>query len=103
MAIGGTRREQQEFDNTKKIGMFSCKVLAINPTIEQYKDLYSKIGIDVIPVVTSMSEIEQQPAVMDTNPMKQRNDDHQHSEKNKEKHHKKEKHSNRQYKLNEGK
>ena len=39
MAIQGEKRTQQDFDNTKRIGMFSCKVLAINPTIEQYKDL----------------------------------------------------------------
>lgn len=39
MAIGGEKRTTQEFDNTKKCGMFSCKVLAINPTIEQYKEL----------------------------------------------------------------
>jgi len=39
MAIGGEKRTQQDFDNTKKVGMFSCRVLAINPTIEQYKEL----------------------------------------------------------------
>ena len=39
MAIGGNRREQQDFDNTKKVGIFEARVLAINPTIEQYKEL----------------------------------------------------------------
>lgn len=40
MNIGGKKREsvqQQEF--TKKVGLFEAKVIAINPTAEEYKDV----------------------------------------------------------------
>src|SRR6478752_7270671 len=40
--IGGKVRENQEF--SKKIGIFSAKVIAINPDAEQYKDL---LGIEL--------------------------------------------------------
>lgn len=42
--IQGKAREQQQFDNSKKIGLFEAKVIAINPTREEYKEL---LGIDL--------------------------------------------------------
>lgn len=44
--IGGKKREQS-FDNkdfVKKVGLFEAEVIAINPTIEEYKDL---LGIEL--------------------------------------------------------
>lgn len=40
--IGGTRREHQDF--TKHVGLFEAKVIAINPTIEEYKEV---LGIEL--------------------------------------------------------
>ena len=38
-AIGGKKREQQEdFDKRKFVGLFEAKIIAINPTIEQFKE-----------------------------------------------------------------
>lgn len=42
--IGGARRESQGGDFTKKVGLFEGKVIAINPTIEEYKDT---LGIEL--------------------------------------------------------
>ena len=40
MAIGGKQREQQESNEQEKVvGIFPAKVIAINPTIEQFKSL----------------------------------------------------------------
>jgi len=39
MAVGGTKRELPELgDFKKKVGLFEAKVVAINPTIEEYKE-----------------------------------------------------------------
>lgn len=38
-AIGGVKREIQNFDFKKRIGIFEAKVIAVNPTPEQYKIL----------------------------------------------------------------
>lgn len=41
--IGGKKREQQEgFEQEKVVGVFSAKVVAINPTIEQFKSLLDR-------------------------------------------------------------
>lgn len=40
--IGGKRREQKDF--SKKVGLFEASVIAVNPGIEEYKDL---LGIDL--------------------------------------------------------
>jgi hypothetical protein len=37
--IGGSKREQTNFDNEKYIGLFEAKVVAVNPTMEQFKDI----------------------------------------------------------------
>ena len=43
--IGGTRREQQQSQEfAKKVGLFEAKVVAINPTAEEYKD---KLNIEL--------------------------------------------------------
>ena len=42
--IGGVKRENTNTDFSKKVGLFEAKVVAINPTIEEYK---SKLGIDL--------------------------------------------------------
>ena len=40
MAVGGTKRELPELgDFKKKVGLFEATVIAINPTIEEYKEL----------------------------------------------------------------
>lgn len=40
MNIGGKKKEQvQQQEFTKKVGLFEAKVIAINPTLEEYKDL----------------------------------------------------------------
>jgi hypothetical protein len=40
MNIGGKKKEQvQQQEFTKKVGLFEAKVIAINPTIEEYKDI----------------------------------------------------------------
>lgn len=44
MAIGGKKNENQGGDFTKKVGLFLGKVVAINPTTEQYKD---KLGMEL--------------------------------------------------------
>ena len=45
MAIGGKKNENQgEGTFTKSVGMFIGKVVAINPTVEQYKD---KLGMEL--------------------------------------------------------
>lgn len=43
-AIGGSKRESTTGDFGKKVGLFEAKVIAINPTIEQFKDV---LGMDV--------------------------------------------------------
>lgn len=44
--IGGSKRERKENGNDfpKKVGLFEASVIAINPTIEQYKDI---LGIEL--------------------------------------------------------
>ena len=43
--IGGARREQQQSQEfAKKVGLFEAKVIAINPTAEEYKD---KLNIEL--------------------------------------------------------
>ena len=46
MAIQGEKRErqQQQTDSVKKVGLFEARVLAINPTAEEFKDV---LGIDL--------------------------------------------------------
>jgi len=46
MAIGGKITENQggDFDNSKYVGLFLAKIIAINPTVEQFKD---KLGIEL--------------------------------------------------------
>lgn len=44
MAIGGKKNENQGGEFTKKVGLFLGKVVAINPTIEQYKE---KLGMEL--------------------------------------------------------
>ena len=40
--IGGKRKENTEnSDYSKRVGLFEAKVIAINPTTEQYKNLLS--------------------------------------------------------------
>jgi hypothetical protein len=42
MNIGGKKRETVQFDNaefTKKVGLFEARVVAINPTVEEFKDV----------------------------------------------------------------
>ena len=40
MSIGGKQRESQENGEYKKrVGLFEAKIVAINPTAEQYKNL----------------------------------------------------------------
>jgi len=44
-AIGGSKRESTgSSDFAKKVGLFEAKVIAINPTIEQFKDV---LGMDI--------------------------------------------------------
>jgi len=42
--IGGKRKEQQSADYSKKVGLFEARVIAINPTMEEYKDV---LGIEL--------------------------------------------------------
>jgi len=42
--IGGSKRESVDFNSEKKIGLFKAKVVAINPTIEQFKSI---LGIEL--------------------------------------------------------
>jgi len=45
MAIGGSKREiPQGGDFPKKVGIFEAKVIAINPTVQEYKEI---LGIDL--------------------------------------------------------
>lgn len=45
MNIGGKKRETSQFTETqKKVGLFEGKVIAINPSIEEYKDV---LGIEL--------------------------------------------------------
>lgn len=45
MNIGGKKREQQQFtESTKRVGLFEAKVIAINPDLEQYKEV---LGIEL--------------------------------------------------------
>ena len=37
--IGGSKREKSELDFSKKVGLFEANVVAINPTIEEFKDI----------------------------------------------------------------
>ena len=37
--IGGTRRANQDF--SKKVGLVECKVVAINPSVEEYKEHFN--------------------------------------------------------------
>ena len=43
-SIGGKVRETQESNYVKKVGLFEAKVVAINPTLEQFKDV---LGMEV--------------------------------------------------------
>lgn len=40
--IGGTQRENKEFDLTKYVGVFTGKVVAINPSKEEYETILDK-------------------------------------------------------------
>ena len=42
MSIGGSKKEQKEF--SKKIGIFEARVIAINPSAEEYKEV---LGFDL--------------------------------------------------------
>lgn len=42
--IGGKKREQVNFDNSKFVGLFEANVIAINPDVEEYKDV---LGIEL--------------------------------------------------------
>lgn len=42
--IQGEQREQKQLDFTKKVGLFTGEVIAINPTAEEYKDV---LGMDL--------------------------------------------------------
>jgi len=43
--IGGSKRERKETTEfPKKVGLFEASVIAINPTVEQYKDI---LGIEL--------------------------------------------------------
>jgi hypothetical protein len=42
--IGGKKREQQQSEYSKKIGLFEASVIAINPDAEEYKEL---LGIEL--------------------------------------------------------
>ena len=45
MSIGGKKREQQNFESpVKRVGLFEGRVIAINPTAEEYKEL---LGIEL--------------------------------------------------------
>lgn len=44
MSIGGQKRESQDLDFSRKIGLFEGKVVAINPTREEFQSL---LGIDL--------------------------------------------------------
>lgn len=44
MSIQGKKRENQNFENKLEIGLFPAKVVAINPTIEEYKEV---LGIEL--------------------------------------------------------
>lgn len=43
-SIGGKVRETQESNYTKKVGLFEAKIIAVNPTLEQFKDV---LGMEV--------------------------------------------------------
>lgn len=42
--IGGEKRQQQNLEFSKKVGLFEAKVIAINPSVEEYKDI---LGIEL--------------------------------------------------------
>ena len=42
--IGGKKREQQNFENVKRVGLFEGKVVAVNPDAEEYQGL---LGIEL--------------------------------------------------------
>jgi len=44
LSLGSKKEKSQSQEFTKKVGLFSAKVLAINPTIEEYNDL---LGIEL--------------------------------------------------------
>lgn len=44
MAVQGEKREKQVVDSVKKVGLFEANVIAINPTVEEYKEL---LGIEL--------------------------------------------------------
>ena len=39
MNIGGKKKEQVQQDYVKKVGIFEAKVVAVNPSLEEYKDV----------------------------------------------------------------
>lgn len=43
-AIGGKKRETPNFDNVKRVGLFEGKVIAVNPSVEDYKNI---LGIEL--------------------------------------------------------
>lgn len=43
-SIGGKKRESTTFENVKRVGLFEAKVIAINPSMEEYKD---KLNIEL--------------------------------------------------------
>jgi len=42
--IGGAKRESVSFENTKYVGLFEAEVIAVNPSVEDYKEI---LGIDL--------------------------------------------------------
>lgn len=39
MSIGGKKREQTSFENNLEVGLFVAEVVAVNPSIEEYKEV----------------------------------------------------------------
>lgn len=44
MSIGGEKRQQSNFESKKRVGLFEANVIAVNPDIEEYKEL---LGIEL--------------------------------------------------------
>jgi len=43
-SIGGVKRERKELEFVKKVGLFEAKVVAVNPDVEEYKEI---LGIEL--------------------------------------------------------
>jgi hypothetical protein len=42
--IGGKKKEQQNFESVKRVGLFEANVVAVNPTLEEYSEI---LGIEL--------------------------------------------------------